>query len=173
MRDFVCYHVGGKYDRTMPADGAIFEMNENGGEINIALTDMTAEEIRAVHEGELAMYLSEIDGIVFVTAVFDGALAFDMPFNSGLYPEWNIEDPAPYGYFYLIAAVERRTNVITALRAGAFDPQFSAKLYALAKRQWADRIEDYDEKLAAVYARYSTADIIRRAIARNEVKYAR
>ena len=170
MRDFVCYHVGGEYDRMMPADGAIFEMNENGGEISIALTDMTAEEIRAVHEGELKLFLSEIDGIVFVTAVFDGALAFDMSFNAGLYPEFSIPDSAPYGYFYLIAAVEQRTNVITALRAGAFDPQFSAKLYALARRQWADRIEDYDAKLAAVYSRYSTADIIRRAITRNEVK---
>jgi len=32
------------------------------------------------------------------------------------------------------------------------------------------KIEDYDAKLAAVYSRHSTADIIRRAIARNEVK---
>ncbi|MBO5219273.1 MAG: hypothetical protein J6C52_07580 [Clostridia bacterium] len=170
MRDFVCYHVGGKYDRTMPADGAIFEMNENGGEISIALTDMTAEEIRAIHEGELSLFLSEIDGIVFVTAVFDGALVFDMPFNAGLYPEWRIEDPAPYGYFYLIAAVERRTNIITALRAGAFDPDFSARLYSFAKRQWDERIENYAERLESVYSIYSQVDILRHAIVKKIVR---
>lgn len=169
-KDFEFYSIGQYHDLVMSGDGAIFELNESRAMINIAFTDMTAEEIDAIHNGTLDFFLSVVESIVFLVAVFENRIVFDMPFNAGLYKAFDIENPAPYGYFYMVIAVERRTNTITALRAGAFDPDFSARLYSFAKRQWNERIRSFTERLESVYSRYSQVDILRHAIANNIVR---
>lgn len=169
-KEFVCYCVGDKYDKVMLGDGAIFELSGDKGYINIGFTDMTDEEIAAIESGKLDIHLSVIEGLVFVTANFDDKLIFDMPFNAGLYPEFNIENPAPYGYMVPIIAVDNRDNVVKALRVAGFDPAFSAKFYSLAKRQWEDKMSNFDERLQSVYERYSTKDILRYAIMQNKVE---
>ena len=169
-KDFEFYSIGQYHDLVMSGDGAIFELNESRAMINIAFTDMTAEEIDAIHNGTLDFFLSVVEGIVFLVAVFENRIVFDMPFNAGLYKAFDIENPAPYGYFYMVIAVERRTNTITALRAGAFDPDFSARLYSFAKRQWDERIENYAERLESVYSIYSQVDILRHAIVKKIVR---
>lgn len=100
---------------------------------------------------------------------FGDQLILDMPFNAGLYPEFNIEDPAPNGYTVPIIAVDNKDNIIRALRVVGFDPEFSSKLYSFAKKQWKERIENFDERLQSVYDRYNPKDIIKFAIMKNNV----
>ena len=124
--EFVCYCVGQKYDKVMSGEGAIFELVADKGYINIGFTDITAEETATIESGKLDISLTVIEGLVFITANFEDKLIFDMPFNAGLYTEFNIEDPAPYGYMVPIVAVDNRDNVIKALRVVGLDPEFSA-----------------------------------------------
>ena len=68
-----------------------------------------------------------------------------------------------------IVAVDNRDNVIKALRVVGLYSEFSAKLYSFAKKQWEDKISNFDERLQSVYSRYSTKDILRYAILKNKV----
>ena len=52
-KDFTCYYIGQKYDKVMPGDGALFELGGDNGFINIGFTNMTDEEIAAIHNGKL------------------------------------------------------------------------------------------------------------------------
>lgn len=169
-KDFTCYYIGQKYDKVMKGDGAVFELVDDRGYINIGFTNMTDEEIAAIHCGTLDIHLSVIEGLVFITASFDDKLILDMPFNAGLYPEFNIENPAPGGYLVPIIAVDNRDNIIRALRVVGLDPEFSAKLYSFAKRQWEEKITNFDERLQSVYNRYNPKDIIRFAMLKNKVE---
>ncbi len=169
-KEIICYHVGEKYDKVMKADGAIFEMYGQNGFISISITNLTDDEISALDAGQLDIYLSAIEGIVFVVAEFKDKFVFDMPFNYGLYEKFELEDPAPYGFVVPVIAVEGRSNIIKAMRVVGLDPEFSRKLYMFAEKQWRNKIENYDERLQSVYARYSPKDIIRYAIAKNIVR---
>lgn len=169
-KDFTCYYIGQKYDKVMPGDGAVFELGGDNGFINIGFTNMTDEEIAAIHHGKLDIHLSVIEGLVFITASFGDQLILDMPFNAGLYPEFNIEDPAPNGYTVPIIAVDNKDNIIRALRVVGFDPEFSSKLYSFAKKQWEERLPNFDERLQNVYDRYNPKDIIKFAIMKNNVE---
>lgn len=169
-KEYTYYAVGEKYDRVMPGDGAIFELTEDGGFINIGFTGMTEKERKTIHEGNLDICLSVIEGLVFVTANFNDEIIFDMPFNAGLYPEFEIKEPIDSGYFVPIIAVENSNNVIMAIRAVGFDIDFSRKLYECAKSQWDNKIENFDERLQSIYARYNPKDIIKFAIMKNKVR---
>ena len=79
------------------------------------------------------------------------------------------KNPEPYGIYALMVAVDNDTNIIKALRAIGFDAKFSSNLYKFAKKQWEDKIPNYDERLASVYERYSPQDILRCAVAKNVV----
>lgn len=166
-KELICYEVGEKYDKVMGADGAIFELYEDNGFISISMTNLTEEEISVLSAGKLDIYLSVIEGIVFVVADFKDKFIFDMPFNYGLYKEFRLKNPAPYGYTVPIVAVEGKDNVIKAMRVIGFDADFSRKLYTFAEKQWRNKMENYDEKLKSVYERYSAQDIIKYAIAKN------
>ena len=167
--EFICYEVGQPYDKVMGGDGAIFEMDDLRAYINIGMTDMTEEERIILHSGKLDTYLSIIEGIIFISADFDGKLLFNMPFNVGLYESFVIPDPAPGGYVTPVIVVENRTNIIKAIRAIGFDPEFSAMLYKAALNQWEHRIENFDERLADIYVRYTPQDIIRLASRKNAI----
>lgn len=168
--EFVCYCVGEKFDKVMGGDGAIFEMTEKNCFITIGLSEMTEDDVSVFESGKLDTYLSVVEGIVFISAKFAEDFIFDMPFNAGLYKEFNFKNPQPYGVFSPIVILDNNTNIIKAMRAVGFDPDFSYKLYVFAKRQWENKIINYDERLKSVYSRYSPQDIIKHAIAKNIVK---
>lgn len=169
-KEFICYQVGEKYDKVMVEDGAIFELYKDYGLISISMANLTDDEISALGAGQLDIYLSVIEGIVFVVAEFKDKFIFDMPFNYGLYEKFELENPDPYGIMVPVIAVEGSNNIIKAIRAVGLDPEFSRKLYMFAEKQWRNKIENYDERLKSVYARYSAKDIIGYAIAKNIVR---
>ena len=169
-KEFVSYHVGQVFDKKIGGDGGRFELIGRMGHINIGFTDMTEEEISVINSGKLDIFLSLIDNIAFITAVFDNRLILDMPFHAGLYPEFNIENPMNHGYFVPIIAVDNRDNVIKAIRVAGLDPDFSAKLYSIALSQCKCKPVDYDDQLQRIYQRYTQEGIIRRAIRRNKVE---
>ena len=58
-------------------------------------------------------------------------------------------------------------NTIKAMRGYGFDANFTKYLYKFPKQQRENRINDYDEHVKRVYERYTPADIINFAIAKN------
>ena len=167
---FVSYHVGQVFDKKIGGDGGRFELIGRMGHINIGFMDMTEEEISVINSGKLDIYLSLIENIAFITAVFDNRLILDMPFHAGLYPDFNIENPMNHGYLVPIIAVDNRDNVIKAIRVAGLDPDFSAKLYSIALSQCKCKPMEYDYQLQRIYQRYTQEGIIRRAIRRNKVE---
>ena len=166
----VSYHVGQVFDKKIGGDGGRFELIGRMGHINIGFMDMTEEEISVINSGKLDIYLSLIENIAFITAVFDNRLILDMPFHAGLYPDFNIENPMNHGYLVPIIAVDNRDNVIKAIRVAGLDPDFSAKLYSIALSQCKCKPVEYDYQLQRIYQRYTQEGIIRRAIRRNKVE---
>lgn len=169
-KKFICYQVGEKYDKVMKTDGAVFEMYDQNGVISISVTNLTEDEIFALGVGQLDIYLSVIEGIIFVVAEFKDKFIFDMPFNYGLYEKFELENPAPYGFTVSVIAVEGIDNTIKAMRVVGLDSEFSQKLYMFTEKQWRNRIQNYDERLQSVYARYTSKDILKHAIAKNIVR---
>ena len=164
-----CYSVGEKYDKVMPGDGAIFEMFDEMSFINIGISNILESEKALLEKGKLDVYLSVIEGIVFIVASFDGKLVFDMPFNAGLYESFNFQKPES-GYVCPIIIIDNSTNIIEAMRCIGFDIKFSQKLYDFAISQRENRIPNYDERLKDVYSRYSSEELIKFAIHKNVMK---
>ena len=122
-KKLICYQVGEKYDKVMKTDGAVFEMYDQNGVISISVTNLTEDEIFALDAGQLDIYLSVIEGIIFVVAEFKDKFIFDMPFNYGLYEKFELENPAPYGFTVSVIAVEGIDNTIKAMRVVGLDPE--------------------------------------------------
>lgn len=89
--DYIRYSVGDRFDKNLGGDGAIFEIHDDMFNIVIGMSDFTDEEIRILEAGKLDVYLSVVEGIVFITAKFAEMFIFDMPFNAGLYKEFDTE----------------------------------------------------------------------------------
>ena len=166
---FTHYAVGEKYDKVMGKDGAIFEMYDGMAFINIGLTNMLESEKALFEKGKLDVYLSVIEGVVFIVASFADAMVLDMPFNAGLYNEFNFQKPDG-GYICPVIAIENSTNIIETMRCIGFDAEFSRKLYEFSMKQITEKIENYDERLKSIYSRYSSRDIIKFAIHKNIMK---
>ena len=165
--EYVRYSVGDKYDKVMEHDGAVFEMNSNVGVITVGISNITEEELEILRNGDLDIYLSFVDGIIFVTIDFGHRLIFDMPFNSALYPSFEIEHPLDGNYFAPVIIVENTTNIISAIRAAGFDNNFSRRLYSFAKEQWRNPIQNYDERIKDIYNKWSVEEIISFAVEKN------
>ena len=114
-----CYSVGEKYDKVMPGDGAIFEMTDGMSFINIGISNILESEKALLEKGKLDVYLSVIEGIVFIVASFDGKLVFDMPFNAGLYEDFNFQKPDS-GYVCPIIIIDNSTNIILSFFLAIF-----------------------------------------------------
>lgn len=166
---FTCYKVGEKYNKVMGKDGAIFEMHDGMAFINIGLTNMLESEKSLLEKGKLDIYLSVIEEIIFIVAYFDDKMVFDMPFNAGLYDEFNFQKP-DVGIICPVIVIENSTNIIEAIRCIGFDAEFSKTLYEFSMKQRKDKIQNYDERLKNVYDRYSPKDIITFAICKNVMK---
>lgn len=132
----------------------------------IYITEPTKQEIDAVQKRAVDIRLTSVDGILFVCLNIGGVLSFDMPFNMCLYDSFRLEEPAGHRYVMLIVFADQRTNVIKALRVIGFDESFSRKLYELCRKQWNEGVADYDVKLQAVNANYTTQQLMQKCCAR-------
>jgi len=87
--EYTCYSVGDKFDKVMASDGAIFEIADRMFNVVIGMSDISDTEVSILDAGKLDMYLSVVEGMVFVTDKFGNSFIFDMPFNAGLYKEFD------------------------------------------------------------------------------------
>ena len=164
---FTCFAVGEKFNKVMKQDGAIIELYDDCFVIHVAFTDIRKHELFDFTNASPELYLSVIEGIVFVTAAFGESILCDMPFNVGLYKEFTLKDPGSNGFLIPAVLIENRTNIIKGLRVIGVDPKFGAQLYKAVKKQWDNPIPNYDERLKSVYDRYSPQDIMQAAIRKN------
>lgn len=165
--DYIRYSVGDRFDKNLGGDGAIFEIHDDMFNIVIGMSDFTDEEIRILEAGKLDVYLSVVEGIVFITAKFGERFIFDMPFNAGLYKEFDTERTERTGLVGVIFVLDNNDNTIKAMRGYGFDTEFTMYLYKFAKQQRENGISNYDEHIKSVYERYTPADIINFAISKN------
>ena len=168
--DYIRYAVGDRFDKNLGGDGAIFEIHDGMFNIVIGMSDFTDEEISALESGALDVYLTVIEGIVFVTAKFGDSFIFDMPFNAGLYKDFDTDISEKTGLVGVIFVIDNNDNIIKAMRGYGFDPVFTEYLYKFAKQQRKMGIDNYDEHLKKVYERYTAADIINFAIGKNRAR---
>lgn len=162
-----CYTIGQPFDKTMPGDGAIFEMIDGQCVLVIGLSGISKTEREAVDHGTMQVGINVIDGILFICVNCNKVLFFEAPFHAGLYPEFALEPvPAGMGYPVLIILVENQTNIIRAMRVVGLDHQISKILYREAQKQRKLSIckDDYDEKLNQVYAKYESGEIMKQSI---------
>ena len=165
--EFIKYSVGDKFDKKLEKDGAVFEVYDHAFNMVIAMSDFTDEEIKTLEMGNLDIYLSVVEGIIFITAKFGDKFILDMPFNAGLYKEFDTELAENTGIAGAIFIIDNNDNTIKAMRGYGFDANFTKYLYKFSKQQRENRINDYDEHVKRVYERYTPADIINFAIAKN------
>lgn len=111
-------------------------------------------------------WLTSIDGILFVCLNIGGVLSFDMPFNMCLYDSFRLKEPDGHGFVMLVVLADQNTNEIKAMRVIGFDEPFSRKLYELCRKQWDEGIADYDARLQAVNAKYTTRQLMQKCCAR-------
>lgn len=161
-----CLHVGGKLEKKMPVEGAVFEIEDSICMCYISLKNPTRQEIDAVQNRAVDVRLTSVDGVLFVCLNIGGVLFFDMPFNMCLYDGFRLKEPAGYGYVMPIILTDQNTNEIKAMRAIGFDESFSRKLYELCRKQWDEGVTDYDAKLRAVNASYTTQQLMQKCCAR-------
>lgn len=161
-----CLHVGGKLEKKTPVEGAVFEIEDSMCMCYISLENPTRQEIDAVQNRAVDVRLTSVDGILFVCLNIGGVLFFDMPFNMCLYDGFRLEEPVGHRYVMLIVFADQRTNVIKALRGIGFDESFSRKLYELCRKQWNEGVADYDVRLQAVNANYTTQQLMQKCCAR-------
>lgn len=164
------YSVGDAFDKRMCGDGAIFEIHDDMFKIIIGMSDFKEDEIRTLENGTLDVYLSVIEGIIFITAKFGESFIFDMPFNAALYKEFNTDISENTSLAGVIFVIDNNDNTIKAMRGYGFDSVFTKYLYKFAKQQRVKGIENYDEHIKSVYERYTPADIINFAIGKNKAR---
>lgn len=168
--EYTCYSVGDKFDKVMASDGAVFEIADQMFNVVIGMSDISDTEVSILDAGELDMYLSVVEGIVFVTAKFGNSFIFDMPFNAGLYKEFDTDFPENQGLMGVIFIIDNKDNIIRGMRAYGFDAEFTKKLYKFAKQQREEDVKDYDSHLKKVYDKYASEEIIDFAVAKNVVR---
>lgn len=175
MRDFdeklknlgvTCLHVGGKLERVMPEEGAVFEIEDSMCMCYISLTNPNKQEIDAVQNRAVDVRLTSVDGILFVCLNIGGVLSFDMPFNMCLYDSFRLKEPVECGFVMPIVLADQNTNAIKALRVIGFDESFSRKLYELCRKQWDEGVTDYDARMQTVNAKYDTRQLMKKSCAR-------
>ena len=164
---YTAYCVGDKFDKKLGGDGAILEINNNLCQCVIGLHNISKRELRAVEKGKITVTLTQVEDIIFFCLNIDDVLTFDVPFNMGLYNEFQLEDPGKYGYTMLIFLIDNATNRIKAMHAVGFKNKFSRKLYELSKIQWEHKLENYDVKLNRINFFVSTAELLKYQVACN------
>ena len=167
---YIRYAVGDRFDKNLGGDGAIFEIHDGMFNIVIGMSDFTDEEIATLESGALDVYLTVIEGVVFISAKFGESFIFDMPFNAGLYKDFDTDISEKTGLVGVIFVIDNNDNTIKAMRGYGFDPVFTKYLYKFANQQRKLEINNYDEHLKKVYERYTPADIINFAIGKNRAR---
>ena len=160
---YVRYNVGEKYDKTMSADGAVIEANNNVLVCTVGLSNISVVEKRAIKRGSIKFSVCDIDDITFVGLQIGRCLQFDMPFNMRLYNEFRLRKVKDgESYAVLIILVENKTNIIQNIRMISLGEKNSKRFYELSQKQWEHNLPDYNRRLKRVRETYSIEQIIKK-----------
>lgn len=175
MTDMHEYQVGKPYiagKTKYPENG---EYNYRGGEheLRLFLADLTPAEINAVRLGRAEFGLF-VDGpvILFLYRFGDGIPWSDAPYTVHVVPEIERQLPpvleGPQRALLHVILVEANTGIIQVLRAVTFSPDFTRALHRAIFGQGTQPFDQaaYDRRLAQLYARHSTTELVRKATAR-------
>lgn len=169
-KKLVCYKLGQKYDMVMTGDGATFEVFDNQCMLTIGMSNMSPKDIKMLSAGKLDVYLAIIEGIIFITVTIGDAFVFDIPFYAGVYEEFPLKNPAPYGFVVPVFIIENIDNTIQGMRVMGFDTEFSKKFYKVSRKQFENKIPDFKKRIENIYERYSTEDILKNSILKNKMR---
>lgn len=159
------YHPG----KTRWQEGTDFNYRANSLELRMFFSNLTHSDIRAMRGGRCTFAFAVIEGIIFFLFEFGRACPLsDNSYSIHLVPETERTLPPvlaagemPLLYIVLVRA---ETGIIEALRVISLGHNFSKALFDAIREQAARPFNhaEHDRKLAAVYARYPTAESLLR-----------
>lgn len=153
------------------------EYNYRSGthELRMFLRGLTGPEVMAIRRGECEFGLFVQEDIILLLYRFDAAVAWsDAPYSWHRVPEGQRDFPEPHGSpegrdTLQVILVDALTGIVRALRIVSFSPAFTMVLRSAirdqAARPWPGAAE-YDRQLKQIYNRYTSEQIVARAIAR-------
>jgi hypothetical protein len=163
--------------RTSIAPGA--EFNFRGAsqhELLLCFANLAEDEIAAVHQGAAEFGLVVAGDVIFFLYRFGEAIGWsDTPYSYHLLPadqrQQLHETPATAETRALlrVVLVDADHNIVRALRAVTFSPQFTRRLHAAIAGQAAGpwNAEDFDAQLRSAYEHWPTTEqMLNRASAR-------
>jgi hypothetical protein len=178
---FHAYQVGKPYTpgrRNWP-ENVEYNYRQHTHELRMFLGNLKPWEIEAIKTGPCEFALVVDGDVLFLLYHFgegrrEAVPWSDAPYSWYLVPEDQRGLPEPAGMpephdTMQIVLVDSLTGIIKALRMVSFSPAFTVAIRSAlrdqAERPWPGGAE-YDRQLAAVYQRYTSEQLLARAVAR-------
>jgi len=158
--------------RTNWPEAAEYNYSVEGHELRLFFPAPTPQEVEDVRKGDAEFALYTAGPVVWLLHRFGRGNWADSPFAWHLVPEdrrarpWEAQELERATITVLL--VEAASGILQAIRLLTFSPHFTRQLHAAIERQaeapW-DPAE-FDRVLDATYARLSTAEMVRGAVAK-------
>jgi len=162
--------VGKRYIAGRAAIDPRAEYNFRGGqhELLLCLSSLTEREVEAVRRGEAEFGLVVSGDVIFFLYRFGEAIRWsDAPYSWHLVPPGERELPEPPATaetraLLSVVLVDADRNMVRALRALTFSPDFTRELHGAIREQagrtWT--VAAYDAELRRAYKRWPTTDLM-------------
>lgn len=161
--DYTVFKVGEQVC-SPSADGVIFDIQESGAVLQVRFRKPTAKEKREFKNGKAQFKVVVINGLIFVLSRFGVGNWMDSPFSKYkcMMDVTQYQRPEPgQGIAVHALLIDASTGVLVAQKLIGMDYDSSIKLLDAATYE--NPHANYDAELAAIYARYSTNDMVRMA----------
>lgn len=167
--------IGRPFREDVPAWPEAYQYNYDvsGHELLLFAAHLTPREIEGVSAGQADFALSVRDDIIFFQFRFAGAFDWsDCPFNWHLVAPENrqapdLTFPPDVGATLRLVLIEATNGLVRALRVCSLSHRFSKQLHRAILKQRALPFNraDYERRLAEIYRRTSSTQLVQQAIA--------
>ncbi len=154
-------------------EGVKFEFTQSGPVLLLFFDSPTEHEINSVKTGKLEVGLYSRDNILFFLCKFEGTPWMDAPYSIHLSKPFFFDQMTEtQGFGLQIFLVDARTGILKAMRLIGLSNDFSKKLRVAMEKQRMQPFNKaaYNQIINALYANYTTKDLVDRADARYRVR---
>jgi hypothetical protein len=142
-------------------DETRFTITDEGALLLFKLRRPTAAEKREIKNGVFQSKLAMVDGIIFFLFRFGTGPWNDAPYYSRI-EEKTLVAPGPgQGLALHFMFIDAETGILLQQRLIGLDHDLSLTLLHAASQQPEMSIQDYYSRVAEIYARHSTEDLLR------------
>jgi len=144
-------------------ESAIFDFNQAGGLLLIALDNPTKKEIQDIRKGDVKLGLLDKGGVIFLLSKFGSMNWMDSPYHvsmSGKYTLAPVFD-VTQGYLLQIVLLNSNDRIVKVIRVVGMPHEMSLMFRDLVEKQRGTSINEYYPRLHEIYTRYSTEDLVK------------